>query len=59
LDGKNDTKAKMILVGFNLDHLKNILKKLRLSSRPRKVDVPIWLILNKGLIPLVSKMPRK
>jgi hypothetical protein len=48
--------AKMIAVGFNLDHLKNVLKKLRHSSKPRKVDVPIWLILNKGLIPLVSKM---
>jgi hypothetical protein len=48
--------AKMIAVGFNLGHLKNVLKKLWHSSRPRKVDVPIWLILNKGLIPLVSKM---
>jgi hypothetical protein len=46
----------MIVVGFNLDHLKNVLKKLWHSSRPRKVDVPNWLILNKGLIPLVSKM---
>jgi hypothetical protein len=49
--------AKMIAVAFNLHHLKNVLKKnLWHSSRPRKVDVPIWLILNKGLIPLVSKM---
>jgi hypothetical protein len=46
----------MMVVGFNLDHFKNILKKLQHSSRPRKVDVPIWLILNKGLTPLVSKM---
>ncbi len=46
----------MIPIGFNLDHLKNVLKKLWHSSRPRKVDVPIWLILNKGLIHLVSKM---
>jgi hypothetical protein len=45
-----------MIVGFNLDHLKNILKKVRHSSRPRKVEVPIWLILNKGIIPLVSKM---
>jgi hypothetical protein len=46
----------MIPVGFNLDHLKKVLKKLWHSSRPRKVDVPIWLILNKGLIHLVSEM---